>query len=290
MVNAARALHDISAHASLYVPISNLPQQLPKYVSLDRKSSWHTSALLMTAVESMTLPCRLRGNNQNRTTFHDVDAVLNVNNNQRIAQLRLRVPDLEHIEAIHTQRGQSLQGDPRVPTASNIHMLLGEDGLKKDSDSTQETELDLLPGIAQDVRPYSRTPNKATHTFGQVDCLRGSLENDAAPVSEEDDEYGRKRRRVANLPLIKRYQSGLRFEILDTFPDIFSEVPVGSSLAVQSSLSTTTSVADRVRALQRVVNRMVGFDEREALGNGLGEIAEAYEEGWDSGSDGDSDD
>lgn len=32
------------------------------------------------------------------------------------------------------------------------------------------------------------------------------------------------------------------------------------------------------------------MDVREALSNGLGEIGEAYEEGWDSGSDDDSDD
>ncbi len=42
--------------------------------------------------------------------------------------------------------------------------------------------------------------------------------------------------------------------------------------------------------LQSVVNRAVGLDEREALYNGLGEICEAYEEGWESGSDKDDDD
>lgn len=49
-------------------------------------------------------------------------------------------------------------------------------------------------------------------------------------------------------------------------------------------------MASRVKVLQAVVGRMVGLDEREALSNGLGEIAEAYEEGRSSGSDDDSDD
>lgn len=44
-----------------------------------------------------------------------------------------------------------------------------------------------------------------------------------------------------------------------------------------------------MKSLQRVVGRMVGLDEREALSNGLGEIAEAYEDGWSSGSDSDND-
>ena len=41
--------------------------------------------------------------------------------------------------------------------------------------------------------------------------------------------------------------------------------------------------------MQHIVSQAIGVDEREALGNSLGEIAEAYEEGWDSGSDEDED-
>lgn len=46
----------------------------------------------------------------------------------------------------------------------------------------------------------------------------------------------------------------------------------------------------KVAALQRVVGRMAGLAEREALSTGLADISEAYEEGWDGGSDEDSDD
>jgi len=60
-------------------------------------------------------------------------------------------------------------------------------------------------------------------------------------------------------------------------------------LAISTSLSTDTSVALRVKSLQQVVSRAIGIDEREALSNSLGEIAEAYEEGYDSGSDEDDD-
>lgn len=41
--------------------------------------------------------------------------------------------------------------------------------------------------------------------------------------------------------------------------------------------------------MKEVVSRVVGVDEREALLNDLGEFAEAYEEGWNSGSDDDDD-
>jgi nickel-dependent lactate racemase len=75
--------------------------------------------------------------------------------------------------------------------------------------------------------------------------------------------------------------------LLDSFPHIFAHA--ASSLGVSTSLSTDSTVALRVKNLQYIVNRTVGTDEREALSNSLGEIAEAYEEGWDSGSDGDDD-
>jgi hypothetical protein len=58
---------------------------------------------------------------------------------------------------------------------------------------------------------------------------------------------------------------------------------------VRTSLSTDTSVALRIKCLKNVVGKSVSLDEREALSNSLGEIAEAYEEGWDSGSDEDDD-
>jgi hypothetical protein len=41
--------------------------------------------------------------------------------------------------------------------------------------------------------------------------------------------------------------------------------------------------------VEQIVRRLVGIEEREALCNGLQVIAEEYDEGWDSGSDGDED-
>lgn len=57
-----------------------------------------------------------------------------------------------------------------------------------------------------------------------------------------------------------------------------------------SALSTSSSVANQVRSIEQVVRRLVSLDEREALSNGLGVLAEEYEEGWDSGTDSDEDD
>ncbi len=79
------------------------------------------------------------------------------------------------------------------------------------------------------------------------------------------------------------------FPLLDSFPKIFARREESSSLGVSTSLSTDTAVALRVKNLQNIAARAIGTDEREALSNSLGVIAEAYEEGWDSGSDEDDD-
>lgn len=76
--------------------------------------------------------------------------------------------------------------------------------------------------------------------------------------------------------------------MLDSFPHIFASGP-STSLRINTSLSTDTSVAVWIKDLQSIVSRAVGIDEREALSNALGVIAESYEEGWDSGSDEDDD-
>lgn len=59
---------------------------------------------------------------------------------------------------------------------------------------------------------------------------------------------------------------------------------------MHTSVSTTSGISKRVKALQKLASQMADYDEREDLSNGLGEISEAYEEGWQSGSEDDSDD
>ena len=82
-----------------------------------------------------------------------------------------------------------------------------------------------------------------------------------------------------------RYHSSLEYPRLDSFPPIFSLSSNLSQVAVHTSLSTTSAISKRVQALQRMVSRMANLDERETLINGLGEISESYEDGWQSGSE-----
>ncbi len=88
-----------------------------------------------------------------------------------------------------------------------------------------------------------------------------------------------------------RYRSSLQYPLLDSFPGIFSQPPDHlNTVPIHTALSTTSGTTRRIKGLQTVISRMADLDEREALFNGLGDIAEAYEEGWDGCSDDESDD
>ena len=87
---------------------------------------------------------------------------------------------------------------------------------------------------------------------------------------------------------ISRIITPLLYPLLDSFPHIFTQTS-NTSLVINTSLSTDSTVALRVKGLQYIVNRAIGVSEREALSNSLGAIAESYEEGYDSGSEEDED-
>ena len=79
----------------------------------------------------------------------------------------------------------------------------------------------------------------------------------------------------------------MSYPLLDSFPRIFPHA--SASIAVRSSLETNTSIASNIKDMRSIVSRAAPLDEREALSNTLGSIAEQYQEGWDSGSDEDDD-
>lgn len=96
--------------------------------------------------------------------------------------------------------------------------------------------------------------------------------------------------RLANrLPLIS-YESSLKFPIPDSFPSIYQNKPDEDGLSVKTTLSTETSQVRHVKAMQTQSTWSIALDEREALSNSLAEIADAYRDDWESGSDEDDDD
>lgn len=290
--NVAQAIYQIASQASLYVPLTTVPSSLPSYTSMDGASRWHTSALQALALESVTLPTRLRATQYGRTSFGNIENALSNDGNRRIAALSLSIDD----PAVHETANN---GAEQQDGAANGHS----------NGSAQDTETEVLK-LDIDMHPEFTVSGGArgagrsrTHIFSQMQSLRGTWKSSL----EIQDINLASRNRFAQGPKVERsvrfgpcltslltignsYQSPLLFPALDSFPKIFSFAGRShDKLAVQASLSASTAVAQRVRQIERLARSMVGIDEREALCDGLIGICEEYEDGWDSDDEDDDD-
>ncbi|OCK74685.1 tubulin nucleotide-binding domain-like protein [Lepidopterella palustris CBS 459.81] len=273
LVNSARSLHNISEHASVYIPVSNEPVKSPSYLSLDLSSQWHTSAVQAVALETMTLPSRMRSSD-GRGTFQDMEEIFNFSGKRKIAKLEMSIADPDVLDGKVEAEAASAEKVSSQPTRA------------EDSESidTQLTEFDI-DMFTKDYKTLKSSHCKKEHIFGRAETSRGEWS------SFEGTDARDPRNRFASSPIVQRYSAPLLFPLLDSFPSIFN-VGSGQSkkLAVCSGLSTSSSVADQVRSLEHIVRRLVSTDERETLSNGLEMIAEEYTEGWDSGTDSGEDD
>lgn len=166
-VNLARSIYAIAPQSSIFIPIVDPPHPLPSYVNIEPQSEWHTSSLIISAVETVTLPSRLRG-------YHDLEAALAGDSGVRkIFELQSSViPD----------------------KASRPEQPLGPEkpGPKKEvkEEDEPEAEFDL------NFTDNERTGNKP-HIFNQVEVLRGlEPEKKDEPWFAEDPGLARKRRRL----------------------------------------------------------------------------------------------
>lgn len=271
----------------MFVPVS-LPQNPRlKGLSLDTSSSWHTSALLATAIESATLPSRLK-DGANRDTLGGIAELLNLHGKQTVANLQMSFSDASE-----------------VPHS---------DGVGDGPSDGMRLDMDFRPQDDLDQRSRRQNGHHNPHIFSQVLASRGQRAEDEEikdEAAEEDMREKRDRREPisrrlilflflptqlpsclssqesqANLPC--RYRSTLSYPLPDSFPVIFKNEggePLKSNLAVTTALSTDTALSDRLKLLRSTVVRSIGLEDREMLGNDLAEMADEYHEGWSSGSD-----
>jgi hypothetical protein len=145
--NKARSLYSISPQASLYAPIIDLPHKLPTYLNVDRQSEWQKTALIASAIETVTLPSRLR--------------------------------PYQHFEA-------SLAGEDGTRTIFELQTSINEidDGHTKKSSNEQEpikakTEFDI--DFAYDGE------HQGGHIFNQVQVTRGNEPEREDEFTDERD-------------------------------------------------------------------------------------------------------
>lgn len=284
LVNKAKSLTEMYKQASLVVPIalpSSLPARVRDSLSVDASSPWHTAALLSAAVESATLPSRLRDPANRETLGHMADR-LNVHGRQTVANLQMSFAGAG-------------AGPPRTTAAGDEP----KDGMRLDMDFRPADDL-LGGGAARRQQDGSRAAPKI---FSQVLASRGERDGGEEDQDMQDGEEGgrgrededdRARRRARGDAVSRRYRSGLGYPLLDSFPQIFrdaeGEALRDSSIAVTTSLSTDAELSGRLRSLRATVTRLIGLEDREELSNELAEMADEYHEGWSSGSDSGEDD
>lgn len=236
--NAAKMINEMSTHASMYIPLSVPPTQPPRYVHIDRDSQWHTSALLSAALESMTLPTRLRHDTQKRGSVDDLGAALNVNGNQRIAQLQCSILNHESLPfETATTHGSA---DDRAPSG-NSHVLVEEDGLKH-----AEPRLDMNFSCynTRSTSPFAIQQHVSHRVFGAVETTRAKIEAAKDEATGEDEfTYARKRRRFAGLPVIERFVT-LTFSWSLPLRKIFP-YPFSSGAGTTPRLNIHSSIASR---------------------------------------------
>ncbi|KAJ9264347.1 hypothetical protein DTO212C5_7182 [Paecilomyces variotii] len=259
-INVAKSISAISPQVSLYTPIMDPPHPLPTYLNIDLQSEWYKSALITSAIESATLPSRLR-------QYHDIEAALaGDDGTHRIFELKA---------SIVPEASENPAGSSRTE-AETAGSLSEDDGIDENAKF--------------DINFSCIDPAGRHHTFNEIQVARGFEFARADEPWLENSTLARRQRLFNSQSTLQRFNTGLRLPILDSFPrNLFADSRPEAGIKVHAALAATSAVADRIKALQAIAGRAVGVDEREALVNGLGEIRETYEQGWmsdlDSGED-----
>ena len=272
--NSIRSLHSIASQASLYSPLVSSLSSLPETISIDKSSYWQTSALQATAMETISLPGRLRSTAPGHCLLSDIEQLFTaIASNRKIVQteVSVRKPDAQ-------VNGATANGD---------HLEASHDARLRDShfatdEDSQRMDISLFPRLVS-TNVVSLRP----HLFSRLIVHRGSSDESLDAAPQQRDPYA---------PTVLRLSNALAFPTsLTSFPHIFREGNGGTvmdqDITVHASMSSTATVATWLRGMADLSRRLLPMDEREDVHSGLKAWADDYIGGWDSADedDGDSD-
>ncbi|KAH7044656.1 tubulin domain-containing protein [Macrophomina phaseolina] len=314
LTNHALTLHALVPSASTYIPLASVPRpssssastSLPAYLThFDPASPWHTSALQALALESATLPSRLRPGNPARAPLAQLDAVFNNGGSRRVVEARVSVaaPGAleERLEAARDAAAkQATAGAAAAAPTTGRGGWAGGEEEHDDADAGGAFDMDFSrlgpeEGLRVGGGGRGGKAKKQHALFGRAEALRGAWE----ALAELEAQNRRARDRFGGARLVQRYGvASPVFPLLDSFPRVFAFGGGGGGaaagkeegVAVRTALETGSGVSGRLRVMGQVVGRMVGVEQREELGSGLLALADEYEEGWDSGLEDSEDD
>lgn len=189
------------------------------------------SALLSTAIETMTLPSRLKGQNSSRETLDQLVNALNINGNQNIAKLRMSIDQKKALNG-HSRPGRSLEvgsqsNDARMPSQDRR----ADDSHDEGEDEVSTFDMEFFPSESLEQNRGRRNPKKP-HVFGQAESHR-SEKTTRNGATEEDQGFQRARRRAAGLPIIQKSVMFVFF--LEAFAVLFNTWCIISRIADPSN-------------------------------------------------------
>jgi len=170
---------EIYKQASIVVPVT-LPRRLPKSILLDPASEWHRSALLVAAIESVTLPSRLK-DQANRDTLGSMADTLNAMGKQTVASLQMSFTP------------SAADDEPEVPRPS------------LDSDDPYERrrlDVDFSASDMGEADGRANGHHKQPKLFSELTVQRGYGKEDEMDVDQDER---MPRRRNLSEPVRKRY-------------------------------------------------------------------------------------
>lgn len=190
LLNTAKSINELSTQASMYISMSNRPTKPPGYLRLDVTSPWHTSAMQATALETMTLPSRLKAVNGQRRTLDEMEAALSNDGNRRIAKLGYSVADPKTLE----DRMINQTPQPHDPRTNEY----SQSDEEEDTKDLEELDIDLTAGSGTVAN--NRAARRREHIFACIQSLRGAWN---APEETEEATL-RNQSRFGDSPVVQR--------------------------------------------------------------------------------------
>lgn len=296
--NAARTFSDVSKLASAYTMLSTRPENLPTYLNSDLNSEWESSALMATAIDSVTLPTRLRSTveTSNRSNMPQYEQFLTSEEGRTIWDLGLKLDQQELPQPVTPATNSGPRQDP-----NHNSQQIAED----QPDQAEATTLDITftPDTTYLLPPTARQTTKSSlqhnHTFTQICTTR--FPNTTLPIQTQRPltQETITRLRYADLPILKTYSVPLAFPLLDAYPaSLFStssstlQQQERPGLSLTAGLITSSHMKRTIFDLRDLVtrySRVIAVDEREDLHNEMTEVGERYTFGWESEGDDDWD-
>lgn len=174
-MNKARTVHSISPQTSLYTPIVDPPSRLPDTIHLNPQSQWYTSALISSALETVTLPTRLR-------PYHDFEASLAGEDSiHKIFELQSSI-----FKALDDEQESSKPSRSKDSANTN-----GDESTKVQ----KEFDLDFS---------YDSLDSNKSHIFNQLQVRRGIEDGEDGMPSMKDLSLLRKERAFNSEPNFQR--------------------------------------------------------------------------------------